>query len=394
MRGREDLSTPYNTGPSHNSGPRTAHTADSSSNDHDLGRRLAALISQQGERAFESGVASRRMLAQLQDLLGADTTLSAPMRDLMVRPGFQKLFGSDSDIQRQGYKDALLHELSQIYSARVTDRLANVLHGCLNLAPPARASVRTDNAGTDADAAWVGAGWTGPGAGQGQAGRDPSAYGAGTAAGPSASSGRYDSATANGYSANACHGDQGSRPPANPSPQVVTINPGNNALTGALITVLSLIAGALLMGLVSLLIFNRQQTAITTQLPSAQSESSSRSAEPAPEPAPTEEPALATPAEPEPQALDPAVTWQACQQNQPDSDRAPRQGETWWPVVGPGDALEAARQHCRSDAFTNSNGNVQVASFPDRQAAEAFADALTRDNSHPHSFWVGEATQR
>jgi hypothetical protein len=350
MRGREDLPSPYNTNPFNNSGPRSGQTADHSSIDHELGRRLSALISQQGERAFESGVASRKMLAQLQDLLGADTSLSAPMRDLMLRPGFQKLFGNDSEMQRRGYKDSLLHELSQIYSAKVTDRLANVLHGCLNLAPPARDTFRTDAAGT------------------------------------------VGSASASRYTSSDSGTDYASRPPSNPSPQVVTIHSGSNALTGALITVLSLIAGALLMGLVSLLIFNRQQTTVTTQLPSGQTESASPG--PAPAPPQSEAPAVATPAEPAVQALDPAVTWQGCQQNQPDSDRSPRSGETWWPVVGPAEALQQARQHCRADAFTNSTGNVQVASFPDRQTAEAFADALTRDNSHPYSFWVGDATQR
>lgn len=374
MRGREDLSTPYNSSPSNNSGSSSGYSADTSSRDYELGRRLSTLISQQGERAFESGVASRKMLAQLQDLLGADTTLSAPMRDLMLRPGFQKLFGSASTMQRQGFKDALLHELSQIYSAKVTDRLANVLSGCLNLAPSAGQSVRSDHAGAYASAQWSSNGWAGNGAAQGQPGQTHDA----------------SSASASGYTSTDSGADRVSPPPANPSPQVVTIHSSNNALTGALITVLSLIAGALLMGLVTLLIFNRQQTAITTQLPSGQSESTDRS----PEPAERETPAVATPAEPQPQALDPAVSWQGCQQNQPESDRAPRQGETWWPVVGPAEALEPARQHCRSDAFTNSNGNVQVASFPDRQAAEAFADALTRDNSHPYSFWVGDATQR
>jgi hypothetical protein len=62
--------------------------------------------------------------------------------------------------------------------------------------------------------------------------------------------------------------------------------------------------------------------------------------------------------------------------------------------VGQAAALEDSRQHCRGDAFTNASGNTQIASFRDRTTAAAFAEQLTSDQSHPHSFWVGDPTVR
>jgi hypothetical protein len=66
----------------------------------------------------------------------------------------------------------------------------------------------------------------------------------------------------------------------------------------------------------------------------------------------------------------------------------------WWPVVGPAESLAAARRFCRADAYTNRSGNVQVASFRDRDTAEAFAEELSSDMSHPYGFWVGDPSPR
>uniref|UniRef100_UPI001E3138D2 hypothetical protein n=1 Tax=Synechococcus sp. 1G10 TaxID=2025605 RepID=UPI001E3138D2 len=70
----------------------------------------------------------------------------------------------------------------------------------------------------------------------------------------------------------------------------------------------------------------------------------------------------------------------------------PQTGDTWWPVVGQSESLEAVQRHCRGDAFRNRDGNVQVASFRDRSAAVAFAQELSADRQHPYTFYVGEPT--
>jgi len=86
----------------------------------------------------------------------------------------------------------------------------------------------------------------------------------------------------------------------------------------------------------------------------------------------------------------PRSLWQACQQDSMVEKASPQTGETWWPVVGPAEALQDAKKHCRSDAFVSaSTGKVQISSFRDRSIAARFAELLTSDNSHPWSFEVG-----
>jgi hypothetical protein len=89
-----------------------------------------------------------------------------------------------------------------------------------------------------------------------------------------------------------------------------------------------------------------------------------------------------------------AIVWSACRDDVARDALPPQPGETWWPVVGPVDALDAARRHCRPDAYINKSGNVQVASFRDQQVATSFADQLSGDSSHPWRFWVGDPTMR
>ncbi len=86
--------------------------------------------------------------------------------------------------------------------------------------------------------------------------------------------------------------------------------------------------------------------------------------------------------------------WQACQEEEQRIARPPQPGEIWWPVVGPHESLSSARRFCRPDAFKNKSGNVQIASFRDKETAESFARQLTSDVSHPYEFWVGEPSQR
>lgn len=82
--------------------------------------------------------------------------------------------------------------------------------------------------------------------------------------------------------------------------------------------------------------------------------------------------------------------WQACKQDAMIEKASPQIGESWWPVVGPAEALQDAKIYCRSDAFVSARtGKVQISSFRDRSVAVRFAELLTSDNSHPWSFEVG-----
>ncbi|NDG75549.1 MAG: hypothetical protein EBX49_09500 [Synechococcaceae bacterium WB8_1B_136] len=274
--------------------------------DHDLGQRLGQLIQQSGDSAFEAGVVSRRLQAQLQDLLGADTALLHPLRDLLQRPAFRQLFSLSSQGHALNARDALLRDLAELYSPAVVGRLDAVLQGCLNL--PATA------------ASWP---------------------------------------TASAFAAPA--------PMAAPPPTLVTIPSSQQGPSAIVIALLALLCGALVMALAGVLITNRSGSG-TAPAPAAPTEA--------------------------PQAATTAGQWQACVDYAANDGPPPQAGETWWPVVGSAEALQDARLHCRSDAFTNASGNTQVASFRDRATAAAFAQQLTSDQSHPHNFWVGDATVR
>ena len=330
-----------------------------STSDHALGQRLAQLIQQSGDTAFEAGVLSRRLQAQLQDLLGADTALLQPLRDLLQRPGFRQLFSLGSQGQVINARDALLRDLAEMYSPMVLARLDAVLQGCLNL----------PGSGT---AVW-------------SAAPQPSGMG-------------YRVATAFASS------DNRAVPPseiaaASPPPTVVAIPTQQTGQGPAAIVIalLALICGALVMALAGVLFTTRTNTATATA-PASPATSSPAATAPTVSPTPPAPPAAVP--EPVPEATDappaPAATaqWQACVDVATQDGPPPQAGETWWPVVGPSEALEASRQHCRGDAFINGSGNLQIASFRDRSTAEAFAQQLTNDRSHPYSFRVGEPTQR
>lgn len=309
-----------------------------SPSDHELGQRLGDLIQQTGDKAFEAGVLSRRLQAQLQDLLGADTTLLSPLRDLLQRPAFRQLFNVGSQGQIPHARDALLRDLAEVYSSAVLNRLDAVLQGCLNL--PVSAT------------RWPAAAGSAP----------PPVGSASTAPAPT----------------------QVAPPMA--GPMVVTIPaPRQQGATAILIALLALICGALVMALAGVLITSRSNTGTPA-------------AAPAPSPA---NPAAPAPAVPEPAAPEPvpdaqptAGQWQACVDYPGHDGPAPQSGETWWPVVGPAEALDASHQYCRGDAFINASGNVQIASFRNRDTAAAFAQQLTTDDSHPYTFWVGDPTVR
>lgn len=107
---------------------RASTTADQ---DYALGRNLAHLVAAEGPSAFESGVASRRILAGAQDLLGSETALASPLRDLLQRPGFRLLFSNERVSQTIGARDALISELADTYSPSTVKRLVTVIQGCL-----------------------------------------------------------------------------------------------------------------------------------------------------------------------------------------------------------------------------------------------------------------------
>lgn len=334
----------------------------STPSDHELGQRLGQWIQQAGDGAFEGGVLSRRLQAQLQDLLGPDTTLLHPLRDLLQRPAFRQLFNGSSQGQTLHARDALLRDLAEVYNPALLNRLNGVLQGCLNL--PATSTT------TGHDPAWPGA---------------AAAYASTGYSASASNASAYDNPAHNSWAYTAATPSATGNPIPSPAPTVVTIQqPRQQGPAAVLIALLALICGALVMTLAGVLLTSRNAPS-TDQAPAPTAPPSA----PAPTPAPT-------PQEPVRPTAEPAQTdqWQACVDYSSTDDPMPQAGETWWPVVGPAEALDASRQHCRGDAFTNASGNTQIASFRDRETATAFAQQLTSDSSHPYSFWVGDPTVR
>ena len=95
--------------------------------DQQLGGNLAALIAQQTSSNLPFSV----IFSQLQDLLGDDTALLGPLRDLLGRPAFNQLVGLKRHSVQVGARDALLQDLALTYNAGMVVRLAEVLDGCL-----------------------------------------------------------------------------------------------------------------------------------------------------------------------------------------------------------------------------------------------------------------------
>ena len=97
----------------------------SANTDRALGRRLA-------ERLEPLGTTSpQRLRLLLPNLLGEDSTLSAPLHDLVGRPGFGLLLAAGGNPSRFELRDQLLQELAETYSAGMTARLGAVLDGLL-----------------------------------------------------------------------------------------------------------------------------------------------------------------------------------------------------------------------------------------------------------------------
>ena len=121
----------------------TAVTTPGSTSNHDrisdqqLGRELGVQIAHQASSNLPYSV----VFSQLQDLLGEDTALLGPLRDLLGRPAFQQLVGLKRHSLQMGARDALLQDLALTYNSGMVTRLAAVVDGCLGLpltpVPPA-----------------------------------------------------------------------------------------------------------------------------------------------------------------------------------------------------------------------------------------------------------------
>ncbi len=115
--------------------------------DRALGRRLGNRLAQL------RGTEPARLRALLPDLVPAESSLQAPLHDLVGRPGFQQLLVADpgrpSARQRTALREALQDELRQTYSAAMCARLEAVLDGLLTsqASAPAAAAATGRRAG-------------------------------------------------------------------------------------------------------------------------------------------------------------------------------------------------------------------------------------------------------
>jgi len=95
--------------------------------DHKLGQKLADLIAQQAVSSLSYGT----IFSQLQDLVGNDTALLGPLRDLLGRQAFPQLFVQKQHSVQVAARDALLEDLGLTYNSAMVGRLADVIDGCL-----------------------------------------------------------------------------------------------------------------------------------------------------------------------------------------------------------------------------------------------------------------------
>ena len=106
-----------------------AHCNNGQLGDYELGQELAARVAQQASSNLPYSI----VFNQLQDLLGDDTALLAPLRDLLGRPDFKQIVRSQRNTTPVGARDALLQELGVTYNSQVLKRLGMILNGCLGL---------------------------------------------------------------------------------------------------------------------------------------------------------------------------------------------------------------------------------------------------------------------
>ncbi|MFM7361158.1 MAG: hypothetical protein ACKO6F_08530 [Cyanobium sp.] len=97
--------------------------------DHRMGQAIADLLRQHGPEGLDNG----RIQASLNDLLGSDTALVAPLRDLLSRPAFRQLLLPSGGRTQIGCREGLLDDLSTTYSPVMVKRFGYLLDGVLGL---------------------------------------------------------------------------------------------------------------------------------------------------------------------------------------------------------------------------------------------------------------------
>jgi hypothetical protein len=234
--------------------------------DDQLGRKIAALF--QAQRT--SDLPATSIQNQVQDLLGADTALLGPLRDLLQRPAYRQLHeqagGPASHSLLLAGRDALLQDLALTYQPAVVARLATVIDASLAL-PPGPPPV----------------------AANGSAQTPPPIPGAAPPAWTAATPGFTQVPPP--------------LPASLPSPAPLQVASGPSAVTALLIALVSLLSGAVLLALGWLLFSGRPPS---SQVPAGQPPGApaSTAAVPAaaPPPVPPEKGASTTPAAPAPSA--------------------------------------------------------------------------------------------
>ncbi len=244
--------------------------------DYLLGRRIATLIAEQ----TAANLPTTAVFSQVQDLLGADTSLLGPLRDLLARPGFRQLVAGDQQSVMLGGRDALLQDLSHTYHPTILERLAAVIDGSLGLPRGAAPSVMATAGGASAPG----------GTPYGAAPADPRAGGPWT--GPWS-----QPPQAPPWSGTPPSTPYGQPPAQAPAPVSAPAPSGPAPVTALLIALVSMLTGAVLLGLGWMLLSNRPQPTSAVAPPSAPSAPPAAPAASTPAPPPTPKaPTTVTPA--------------------------------------------------------------------------------------------------
>ena len=232
--------------------------------DYPLGQQIAALY--QAQRV--SDLPPSAILSQVQDLLGSDTTLLGPLRDLLVRPAYRQLLhqGGAEGVHSSllAGRDALLQDLALTYHPAVVARLAALIDGSLGL-PPLPAAQAPSPLPNPAAASW-------PASAPGVSPMPPSVP-------PSVASAPWSAPV---------------MPP--PAPTQPPAPSGPSAVTALLIALVSLLSGAVLLAL-GWLLFSSRPPAPSAGAP-ALPEKSSSPAPPNPAPSPSPTPKAPSPSPP------------------------------------------------------------------------------------------------
>ncbi|MFM7312123.1 MAG: hypothetical protein ACKO0M_02985 [Cyanobium sp.] len=211
--------------------------------DYQLGRRIAALMAEQAA----SRLPDAAIVSQVQDLLGADTSLLGPVRDLLNRPAYRQLIGGGQHSVLLGGRDALLQDLSRTYHPALLMRLAAVIDGSLGLPSGSPASTPAGAGIPSTSVPGASGAWAAP--------PSQGAWGA-PATGPSPGQPPYSQPP---YAQAPYQQPYGQPPYGQPVAPPPVAAPGPSAVTALLIALVSLLAGAVLLGLGWLVLTSRPQ---------------------------------------------------------------------------------------------------------------------------------------